>query len=91
LPLVLFGIVVAAASALGHSLAGGGLWLVLVGALRDVWVPNLVSLFYRRRWSRAFLWPFSVVEESECIRTLKSFSWAYVIIGAFLVIVASRS
>jgi hypothetical protein len=62
-----FAIIVGVASALGNSLAGGGIWLVLVAAARDVWVPNLVSLVYRRRWSRALLWPFSVADESECI------------------------
>lgn len=80
--------IVGVASALGNSLAGGGIWLVLVAAARDVWVSNLVSLVYRRRWSRALLWPFSLADESDCIRILRTLSWGYALIGVFLVVVS---
>jgi hypothetical protein len=83
-----FTIIVGVASALGNSLAGGGIRLVLVAAARDVWVPNLVSLVYRRGWSRALLWPFSVAGESDCIRNLRTLSWACALIGVILVVVS---
>jgi len=66
---------------------GAGLWLILLFVTRRVWVPSLVRVIYRRRWTRIFLWPFSVGDAESCSQILLALAWGYLFVGALLLVI----
>jgi len=80
-------ILMAVALPLGFASAARGVWFVWLFAWRNVSIPAFVRLLYRRRWTRAFLWPFSVGDLESCTKILLAFSWFYLVMGALLILV----
>ena len=72
---------------LGFPSAAAGVWFVWLFAWRKVWTPSCVRVLYRRRWTRAFLWPLSARDRESCIQILRAFSWLYLVMGGLLVLI----
>ena len=74
---------------LRHSpMLGARIWILVVFATRALWIPSMVDLAYRTRWTRIILWPYSRGDAESCARILRSISWLYLIVGVYLLMTA---
>lgn len=84
---VVLAVLLAVGVTLGFPSAAAGVWFVWLFAWRTVWVRSFVRLVYRRRWPRAFLWPFSAGDRESCVQILRASSWFYLVMGGLLVLI----
>lgn len=67
---------------------GYGAWAVLLCATQRVWIPSLVHLVFLRRWTKIFLWPWSMGGEEQATTFLQVIAWGWGAIGLFFILVA---
>jgi hypothetical protein len=67
---------------------GFGAWAVLLCATQRVWIPSFVRLVFLRRWTKIFLWPWSMGGEELATTFLQAIAWLWGAIGVFFILVA---
>lgn len=81
------GVLLLVGAVLHVTAVAGGVWFVWLFITRNIWIAPSVRFFYRRRWTKIFLWPFSRGDQESCASILRAFTWAYLFIGAMLILI----